>query len=407
MNTNEMRPLSGVKVVDFTIYVAAPAATCVMGYLGADIIKVETPKGDPYRVSGLGFGLPATADENPLYDTINAYKRGIALDMRTEKGKQIMRKMIEEADIFVTNYREKALKGMGLTYEDVKAINPKIVYGKVDGYGEKGPDTARAGFDATAFFARSGFSNACAYHDSPPGLFPSGAGDTITSMALAIGLLAAYSQAAKTGEGSKVTTSLYSSGLWTMASPIVRQGFDQTRPYYFGNPGFLAISADYRCKDGTWVRFCGMQAEAYWPSFCRALGLEEYIEDERFTTSKRMKEHNALGYQMISEKVALRTYDEWDPIFRANDLPYERVMTARQAAESEQAIVNDYVQKMDFPSRKNVYLPMPPFKISSMEDIKRERGPMVGEHTVEILKQLNYSDEEIADFLKDNAAKQA
>lgn len=222
MNSDSINPLGGLKVVDLSIYVAAPAASSVLGYLGANVVKVEPVKGDPYRMTGVGFGMPATPEDNPLFDTCNSYKRCIAVNFRSEDGKEAVRKMVRQADIFVTNYRESALQGMGFTWDEVRAINPRIVYGKVDGYGELGQDSARPGFDSTAFFARSGFASEGAYTDAPPMTTPSGAGDTITSMALAVGLMSAYVEAQKTGVGSKVATSLFASALWTLASPIAR-----------------------------------------------------------------------------------------------------------------------------------------------------------------------------------------
>lgn len=400
-------PLSGVKVIDLSIYVAAPAATSIFGYLGADVIKVETPKGDPYRTTGAGFGLPTNVDENPLYDTVNSYKRGLCLDLRTDEGKKVMYRLIEQADIFITNFRENALEGMGMTYDEVKAINPRIVYGKGDGYGEFGPDAPRAGFDSTAFFARSGFADEASYPGSAPAITPSGAGDTVTSLGLGLGVLAAYIQAKETGAGCKVKTSLYTSALWSLASPIVRRQYvprDMT-PRDVTKPGFLAIAADFVCKDGVWVRFCGMMAERYWAQFCRALGLEDYIEDPRFCTSRQQAANAAACYALMAEKLKLKTYAEWDPIFRQNDLPFEKVMGAAEAVSDPQSLANNYASPLYYGDRK-VYLPMPPVQVSTLEAGERATAPKLGENSVEILADFNFSEDEINGLIAAGAVKQ-
>lgn len=400
------KPLAGVKVIDLTIYVAAPAGSSVLGYLGADVIKVEPLKGDPYRMTGIGFGIPASEEMNPLYDTCNSYKRAIAMDLRSEEGKAALRRLIEQADMFVTNYREQALVGMGFTYEEVKKINPKIVYGKVDGYGEKGADSSRAGFDATAFFARSGFADEGSYTDGPPMVTPSGAGDTITSMALTIGLLGAYLHSKQTGEGQKVTSSLYTSALWTMASPIARHQCTPRKEDSWGKPGFLAVNGDFRCKDGSWVRFCGMEAERTWDKFCRALGLEEYMDDPRFTTSKEQRDHSVEGFELIQDKVQQKTYEEWDPIFRANDLPYEKVQTPVEAVRDPQAIANGYVETLSY-GDQTVYFPNPPFQLSELERMPKNKAPKLGEHSVEILRDFGFEASEIDALLTQQKLMQA
>lgn len=402
-----VKPLDGVKVIDFTIYVAAPAGTSVLGYLGADVIKVESPKGDPYRVTGAGFGLPIHEDENPLYDTVNIYKRDVCLNLRTDEGKAAMRRLIAEADIFVTNYREKALAAMGLTYEDVKAINPRIVYGKGGGYGDNGPDAASPGFDATAFFAKSGFLQEAAYPGAAPAVVPSGSGDTITSLSLTIGLLAAYMQAQATGEGCKVETSLYTSALWTLASPIVRRQYNPraTEGVDYCHPEFLAITCDYVCKDGVWVKFCGMQAETYWPAFCRALGLEEYANDPRFCTSPEQTANATACYALMAEKIREKTYAEWVPIFNENDLPYSKVLGVAESIKDPQAIANNYSCTLNYNGRE-VYFPMPPLQIDTLETPERTAAPKLGENTREVLKEYGYTDTELDELESRQAIKQ-
>lgn len=395
-----VRPLAGTRVIDLSVYVAAPVASMTLGFLGADVIKVEPLKGEPYRTTGSGFGLPVTEACNPLFDTCNDYKRSVALDLRSEEGRAALRRMIRTADFFVTNYREQALVGMGCTFADVIALNSGIVYGKIDGYGEQGTDAGAAGFDATAFYARSGFANEASYDNGPPIVTPSGSGDTFTGLALTSGLLAAYVQARETGVGTKVSASLLATALWSLASPIVRRQFAAVRKDSLEDPWFLAICTDYRCQDGAWVRFCGMSAERYWPAFCRALGLEAYLEDARFATSAAMAENGIACYRLIADAVAERSYAQWEPVFRANDLPYDLVINSGDAVWDPQAIVNGFVSTVAYPDGKVANLPMPPMKIEGMQAPGRQRAPRLGEHTHEVLASLGYDPQALKDMAR-------
>lgn len=406
--SQSISPLKGVKIIDFTMYVAAPAATAIFGYLGADVIKVETPKGDPYRGMGASFGMPVTDDENPLYDTVNGYKKGLSLDMRTEGGKAVMRRLIEQADIFVTNFRDKALQGMGLTYEEVKAINPRIVYGMGYGYGPKGPDADRPGYDSTTFFGRSGFAQEAAYVGAAPAVTPSGAGDTVTSSSLAIGVLAAYLQARETGVGCMVHTSLFTSALWALNSPIARRHYKPrgTNPTFYDKPDGMAIFCDFVLKDESWVRFCAPTAERYWGDFCRALGLEEYIEDPRFCTTVAQAQNGRECYALMAEQLKQKTYDEWYPIFIENDLPFEKIHGVAEAIVHPQAIANNYSCSITYKSGKTINLPTPPVQLSTLTDPPvRTAAPKIGEHSREVLSDYGFSADEIESLIAEGSVK--
>ena len=400
------KPLEGLKIIDFTIYVAAPSTTSLLGYMGADVIRVEPIKGDPYRVTGPGFGIPADEIHNPLFDSCNNNKRCIALNLRSDEGKAVLNRLISQAGMFVTNYRENALAAMGLTYDDLIKINPDIIYGKADGYGEKGKDAVRSGFDATAYYARSGFARCGAYSNAPPMVTPSASGDVVTGLSLAVALLGAYINARAGGGGDKVTTSLYSSALWALSSPIARAQYDPPRESRWESPTFLSISHDYQCADGVWVRFCGMTADRYWEQFCRALGLEEYIGDPRFADSAANKTNVVEGVKIIQASLKTKTYAEWEPLFIKHDLPYEKVYTVFESYKDEQALVNNYVSTIIYPDKSEVVLPMPPFKFTRAITEKKDRGPYLGEHSRQILSEAGYSEEEIEKMLLGGIAAQ-
>ncbi len=404
----EIRPLSGAVVIELGRHVAAAAASNMLGFLGADVIKVETPKGDPYRITGRDYGLVATAAENPLYDTLNDYKRDICLNLKTKAGMDILINMLKTADFFVTNYRDQVLEEMGLTYEDVKKINPRIIYGSALGYGRKGPDAGRAAFDATAFFARSGWAYNSRLGDGPPAGAIAAAGDTIMSSYLVNGLLSAYIKAQRTGVGCEVTTSLMSAGMYTAGGGAVTKEFlgpPKVKKFVDADhPNWIAICTFYPCKDGEWYRFCIMVVEQFWPTLAKALGLEELADDPRFNTMRTQYLNRVELYAIIKQRMLTKTSYEWEEIFRQYDLPVERVAHPDETVRSEQAIANHYSSKVEYESRENIYLPMMPFAFSDQEGKERSRAPMKGADTEDILKEYGYSEEEIADLLKEGTA---
>ena len=405
MNSN-LNVLKGIRVIDLSIYVAAPAAASMLGYLGADVIKVEPPKGDPYRKTGLAYGLPASAEVNPIFDACNANKRGISINFRTDEGKAAMKKLIESADILITNYRRQALEAMQVSYEDASAVNPGIVYGIIDGYGEKGASADKSGFDSTAFYARGGFSMASRYEGTPPMPTVSATGDSITSLSLTIGILAAYNNKQRTGRGDLVTSSLFGSSLWALSIPIALAQFGYSNSLTLKNPGILPIINDYQCKDGIWIRICCMSAERYWEPLCKAMEMEDYIRDERFTASGPMHDNIELGVEILRAQFGKNTYKYWAKRLDDNDIAFEKCQDIDDILRDEQAHCNNFLSKQEYHSGMGAYMSMPPFKLRNAGDIDKKRGPKLGEHTWEVLKEYGFSDEEIKELLKADAILQ-
>lgn len=400
-------PLDGVKVMDLTIYVAGPACSTMLGYMGADVIKIESLKGDPYRVSGKGYGMPAEPKKNPLYDACNGFKRCVAIDFRSDEGKEVLKRIASEADIIVTNYRAKPLKGMGMDYETVSSYNKKVVYGYFSGYGDAGPDAERPGFDSTAFFARSGFAMRGTYLDHPPMAPISAAGDSISCMALAVGILGAFSKARLTGEGEMVSSSLYGSGLWVMGVGVAQAQYGYVGPFPREKPGFIALSTDYETRDKIWVRICGMSAERYWAPLCRALKMEDYIDDPRYCTSSAQHENLAECCALVQEHFHKFDFDEVYKRMIAEDLPVERNFTTDKLVSDEQALANRFISEIEYEGGERAYMSMPPFKLlKAGENAEGRRGPYLGEHTVEVLSEYGFTNEEIGSMISEGKAIQ-
>lgn len=401
-------PLAGTTVIELSRHVIAAAAGNVLGYLGARVIKVETSAGDPYRLTGKRYGLVATDTENPVYDQINDYKEDICLNLKTEEGKAFLKKMLETADIFVTNYRDKALADMGLLYEDVKKINPRIVYGAALGYGRKGPLAGKTAFDATAFYARSGWASITRIGDGPPGNNGAASGDSITASYLVSGILAGYIRAMKTGEGCEVNTSLLSAGMFvTAGATITKQFAKQPAVKKFvdaDHPAWIPTNCFFPCKDGNWYRFCTTMVDQFWKPLCQAMGLEELIDDTRYNNGAQQYVNRVELYAILKQRMLTKTASEWEEIFSHYDMPVERVMTPPEAVRDEQSLANDYSCKVEYESRENIYMPMVPIKMSCMEAPRRRRAPVKGADTREILKEFGTDEAGIEKMLETGEA---
>lgn len=211
------RPLEGVKVLELATFIAAPCCARFLADLGAEVIKVEAPAGDPLRYTAVNEGRPQDQKENTSYDLENAGKTCVCLNTKTPAGREALEKLIAEADIFITNWRQNPLKKAGLDYETLHAKYPRLVYGFVSGYGEKGPDKDLPGFDFTAFFARGGILGTLFDKDALPMLTIAGFGDHQVGMYLASGVLAALYRARETGIGDRVVVSLFHSAIWDVS----------------------------------------------------------------------------------------------------------------------------------------------------------------------------------------------
>ncbi len=396
METTTM-PLKGVKVMDLSIYVAGPACSSILGYMGADVIKIEPVKGDPYRLSGRGYGVPAEPDMNPICDSCNGYKRGIAVDFRSDEGKEILRRIASSADIIVTNYRDKALKAMGMDYEEIRRVNPKVVYGYFSGYGTKGPEADRPGFDATTFFSRSGFAMRGTYKNEPPMATISAAGDSISSLGFCVGILGAYIRARETGVGDKVLSSLYGNALWVMGISIAQGQFGYVGPFPKERPGFIALSCDYECSDHSWIRICGMSAERYWGPLCKAIEREDLTEDARFATSKAQHDNLEEARAIVQAEFIKQPYEVWAGRLSKNDVPFERNCLTSEISSDEQAWSNGYLEKVVYENGQDVALTTPPFSYQNTvpDADQKRRGPYLGEDTRDVLTEYGFTSDEI------------
>ncbi len=388
-------PLDGIRVLDMTVFQQAPYATAMLADLGADVIKIEGPTSpDPGRWT---TAVQTQTPRNAYFHGLNRSKRGISVDLKNERGREAFYKLVEQADVFVSNLRRPALARLGADYKTLSGINPRLIYGRASAYGPKGPDADLAGMDILGQ-ARGGLMSVTGTPDTGP--LPAGVAlaDHIGALCLAFGLMVALFHRERTGEGQEIDSSL-------LGGQVCIQTHNFTDYLWCGRPlqqrkriGTNPTWNIYKGSDGKWFAL-GMNREHYWPPICNAIGRPEWIEDERFASLKMRIENRDLLFQLLDEHFANKSAAEWVRIFADADLLAAPVNDYRDLAEDPQVIANEYVTEFDpgtgeAPIRM-VGLPLmfskTPWRIRSM-------APEFGQHTEEVLLEAGFDWDEIAEL---------
>ncbi len=395
-------PLSGIKVVELAIWVAGPSTTAVLADWGADVIKIEEPQaGDPVR------GMTVRSAHDPevrvawSYELDNRNKRSVAVNLRHPKGRSFAVRMLERADVFVTNLRLDALERLRLDYANVAEINPRLVYATLNGYGHQGPDRLRPGFDYAAGWARSGLMATCAEPgEAPPAQRP-GMIDHPAGLALAGAISAALLARERSGRGQEVRLSLFAMGLW-MNSVDLTNGLISGRGPVTESRNELPnpLWNSYRCKDGTWVCFVMVQSDRYWKDFCTALDRSEWFDDSRFRDFASRSRNNRELIAVIAETMVTRSRTEWAPIFDRYNFIWAPVQSADEVLNDPQAeAIHAFVQ-INHPQIPNCRLVRSPIEFGQAEVGPRTPAPELGQHTEDVAQELGLGWDDIA-FLRE------
>lgn len=401
------RPLEGIKVVELATFIAAPCTARFLADLGADVIKVEAPMGDPLRYTAANEGRPLDQKENTSYDLENAGKRCIALNIKSPEGREVLEKLIADADVFITNNRQPSLIKNKLDYDTLHAKYPSLVYGFISGYGEKGPDKDLPGFDFTAFYARGGILGPLRDKTSTPMLTVQGFGDHQVAMNLAAGILASLFKAKMTGEGDQVVVSLFHSAVWDVSLMLQssQYGADSCKfpmeRWENGNP----LTMVYKTKDEQWLQIAMPQYDRHYPVFMQAAGHPEMIDDPKFYPQKNLYPNRKEFSEWISALFLTKDCDEWCKLLDAADIPYAVAQNWDTLLIDEQAWASDIFYEMQYSNGNKRTLVRPPVMFKENGLPEYNRGPYLAEHTEEILGQYGYTDEEISKMLADGAVK--
>jgi crotonobetainyl-CoA:carnitine CoA-transferase CaiB-like acyl-CoA transferase len=391
------RPLAGIKVVEVAMWAFVPVAGGVLSDLGASVVKIEPPTGDPIR----GLKIQAASATNGFdmsWEAYNRGKRSLALDLRHEAGVEVLYKLIADADVFLTNLLPPARRKMKIDIADIRARNPNIIYAIGSATGRRGPEGEKGGYDAISFWARGGVAasvtpEGAAYPAQPPG---PAYGDVTSGAMLAAGVAAAVAQRAMTGHASIVDVSLLATATWSMQRSIMQataqgvRGLTKPKRHELLNPLVMV----YRTADDRYLSLCMLQSQKYWARLCELAGRPDLARDPRFETAEGRARHNVECLAELDGLFASRPLAEWREILLKQDGQWEVVQDVGEIKDDPQVQANGYLQTVDYGDGRS--LPMISVPMQFDEAPLRSRpAPELGADSDAVLAELGYDEQAI------------
>ena len=387
-------PLSGIRVVELGTHVAVPCATRFLADWGAEVIKIESLSGDQWRVVGRNQMCPIAEEENPFFDIQNANKKFISLNLKTSFGLDVLMRLLETSDIFISNLRLPALQKLQVDYDSLKERFPRLIYGHFTGYGYTGPDADKPGFDSVAFWARSGAMTDWGAEGAVPILPPTGAGDMMSGTILCCGILAALQGRCVTGQGCFVSNSLLGSAVWYNAAGVVSTQYGNVFPKEAGRPA-NPFGYQYRCRDGEWLMIGVADYNGTYPGVCEVLGLEQLKGDPRFCRIDQVKYYIDDFMSILREAFSKKDRDEWILELGRKKIVCGKISHMRDLWSDEQVLANGYVRPVQFTNGHRALYPEIPVQFIGYETKKSTPSKPAGGDTAEVMRSLGYSDAQI------------
>ncbi|HMK65212.1 MAG TPA: CoA transferase [Thermodesulfobacteriota bacterium] len=397
--------LKGIRVIEAGTMVFVPSAAAILADFGAEVIKLEAPGiGDIHRYGHQLPGMP----ESPVpyvFQMDNRTKKSIVLDLKKEEGREILRKLIGTADIFMTNHRPRALSKLKMTYEDFQSINPRLIYAYGSGYGEKGAEANKPGYDMVCYWSRSGIENHMFPLQGWLGPIPYGSGDHPSGMTLLAAIMAALYQREKTGKGCRVSTSLLACGAWANSNML--QGklcgarFRERRPR---EQAYNFTFLYYLPKDGRPIKLNIHDQEKLWQPFCRAMGRADLIDDPRFATMEVRVRHMPELIALFDKAFAGQDLAYWEKTLTAHDIPFTLISNYDEIEKDAQMAAEGVFVEVDHPKYGRFRTVDSPFRVEGHRKVKPGPAPELGEHTEEVLRSLGYSSEKTRELIEKGIA---
>ncbi|MFC2006492.1 CaiB/BaiF CoA transferase family protein, partial [Chloroflexota bacterium] len=330
---------------------------------------------------------------------VNRNKRGMTLDVSQESGREVIYKVLKEADVFLSNFRPRELKKFKLEYDTLSQLNPRIICANVSGYGRKGPDKDLPAYEPTAYFARTGMFHVLQVPGMHPPHNPVGSGDNIAGLALACGIITALFMRERSGVGQEVDVSLFQAGVFALSfdiagSLVTQQDMHQVERKDMRN----ALVTCYQTKDGRWMRFAVNQPDLYWSRVCQAIEREELEHDPRFASFEPRLENHVALFNILEEVFLSKTLDEWKVRLNEAGIPWAPVQNLPEVTADPQARANDFFLPLDHPTYGRIEVVANPINISKSPATIRMPAPEHNQHTEEILLEYGYTRKDIVEF---------
>ncbi|WP_165189058.1 CaiB/BaiF CoA transferase family protein [Caulobacter soli] len=385
--------LRDLRVIELATYIAAPGAAGIMADWGADVIKIESPDGDPVR--GFFDTLGSDQAANPIFELDNRGKRSVVLDIRTPAGRDAAKALVKSADIFLTNVRPAGLARAGLDHDSLKAVNPRLIYCSVTGYGLEGPDADRPAMDIAAFWSRSGVGAITGLKGAEPLPLRTGMGDHVTSLATVSAILAAVHERHRTGVGRLVETSLLRTGVYAIGSDMaVQLRFGKLASTRGRREAIQPLANFFQTRDGRWICLLARQGTTDWGRIAAAAGRPDLATDPRFATARLRRENGPELVDILDGAFAAMDYAEAAAALDAGDITWAPWQTPRDLVADPQATAAGCF--VETPDGQGATFPAPagPARFPGAEDGPRGPAPKLGEHTAAVLAEIGWSEDQ-------------
>jgi len=393
---------SGVRVVELAQWVFVPVAGALLADWGAEVIKVEHPvTGDAYRGLVSQGIIQVTNGINHSLELANRGKRSIALDVKTPEGHQAMLGLIESADVFLTNFLPSTLDRLGLGVDELRAVNPKLIYARGHGFGVRGPDAGKGAYDGTAFWARGAVGQTLTPENLSHPIRQRGAfGDRNGAVQLAFGISGALFRRERTGEPSVVDVSLLATAMWTLASDVISslQGNFHAAPPSGDEGRFVSpnpLTSAYKTNDGRYISLMFLQSDRYWRDLCRAIGRADLADDPRFADAGARAKNTRECTETLDEIFAERSFAQWRAVFDEENFPWAPYLTVPELIEDRQVVANGYLGEVAVDANSSFSMPTGAVQFDEQPAAMR-RGPEQGQDTELLLLELGYDWDQIA-----------
>lgn len=396
------KPLEGIKVVEVAMWAFVPACGGMLSDLGADVIKIEPPSGDPLRglqIGGLNDGPGRRIDYS--WESYNRGKRSVTLDLKQQAGRDVLYRLLEDADVFLTNLLPRARRSMAIDAATLRARFPNLIYASGSAVGPEGPESEKGGYDAITYWARGGIASSVTEDGAERPVGPPGPafGDTMSGAMLSGAICAAIAKRALTGEASEVDVSLLGTAMWSMQRYICQATADNVQR--FPKPADMkpnnVLVGNYRTADGRFLALCMLQADKYWAPFCEVAGRPDLAADPRFVDARARRENIDACYDAVKALFESRTLAEWREILNRQEGQWDVVQDVGEMKDDPQALANGYLKQVDYGDGTTIPMVGVPM-LFDRQPMLSSRSPELGADSDSVLESLGYTEDEIIDL---------